>query len=41
MRHEDELLAALEEEYATADGKRIKIALSLLDSGFAPRMCTG
>jgi phage terminase large subunit GpA-like protein len=34
---EDELLAALDEEYQTADGKRIKIALSLLDSGFRPK----
>jgi phage terminase large subunit GpA-like protein len=34
---EDELLAALDEEYTTADGKRTKIALSLLDSGFRPK----
>jgi hypothetical protein len=34
---EDELLAALDEEYRTADGKRLKIALSLLDSGFRPK----
>jgi phage terminase large subunit GpA-like protein len=34
---EDELLAALAEEYRTVDGKRLTIALSLLDSGFRPK----
>jgi phage terminase large subunit GpA-like protein len=34
---EHELLDALAEEYETADGRRIKISLSLLDSGFRPK----
>jgi phage terminase large subunit GpA-like protein len=34
---EDGLLAALAEEYRSADGQRLHIALSLLDSGFRPK----
>jgi phage terminase large subunit GpA-like protein len=34
---EEELLAALGEDYVSADGRKLKICLTLLDSGFRPK----